>query len=191
MKTSTQLKALVRNLSKAKHVEAEIIQRNFMLERFLERISLSEYKNSFILNVDITTEDFVTPRQVQYTFQLMFEDRTISILAYNPETVLAEKFETIITRSVTTSRMRDFYDIYILTYTQPFDSDIFKTALSKTVENRGTSEQMADTHGVIKAITDNTILINLWQRYQKKYNYAADVSWEMAIDALNKLAKMI
>jgi len=256
-------------------VEAEIILRNFMLERFLERISLSEYKNSFILKggmlitamvgidtrttmdmdatikgkalsqsevskiiektllvpiddgvsftlreiekiredadypgyrasieavldktrqilkVDITTGDFVTPREIEYNFQLMFEDRTISILAYNPETVLAEKFETIITRSVTTSRMRDFYDIYILTYTQPFDSDIFKTALSKTVENRGTSEQMADTHGVIKAITDNTILINLWQRYQKKYNYAADVSWEMAIDALNKLAKMI
>ena len=262
MKTSTQLKALVRNLSKAKNVEAEVILRNFMLERFLERISLSEYKNSFILKggmliaamvgvdtrttmdmdvaikgktllqsevsslvenillvpiddgvsltlrgveeireeadypgyrasieavldktrqtlkVDITTGDFVTPREVEYSFQLMFEDRTISILAYNPETVLSEKFETIITRSVTTSRMRDFYDVYILTNTQPFDPVILKAALSKTVEKRGTSKQMADAHGVIQAIADSTILIDLWQRYQKKYNYAADVSWK-------------
>jgi len=272
VKTSTQLKALVRNLSKAKNVEAEVILRNFMLERFLERISLSEYKNNFILKggmliaamvgvdtrttmdmdvaikgktllqsevsslvenillvpiddgvsltlrgveeireeadypgyrasieavldktrqtlkVDITTGDFVTPREVEYSFQLMFEDRTISILAYNPETVLSEKFETIITRSVTTSRMRDFYDVYILTNTQPFDPVILKAALSKTVEKRGTSKQMADAHGVIQAIADSTILIDLWQRYQKKYNYAADVSWEMAIDALNKLS---
>ena len=274
MKTSTQLKALVRNLSKAKNVEAEIILRNFILERFLERISLSEYKNSFILKggmliaamvgidtrttmdmdatikgktlsksevstlvenvllvqiddgvsltlrrieeireeadypsyrasieavmdktrqtfkVDITTGDFVTPREVEYSFRLMFEDRTISVLAYSLETVLSEKFETIITRSVTTSRMRDFYDIYILTYTQHFDSGIFKAALSKTVEKRGTSEQMAGIQGVIQAIADSTIMIELWQRYQKKYNYAAGVSWEMAIDALKKLAEM-
>ena len=274
MKTSTQLKALVRNLSKAKNVEAEIILRNFMLERFLERISLSEYKDSFILKggmlitamvgidtrttmdmdatikgktlsqsevialiekillvpindgvsfalrrveeireeadypgyrasieavlektrqilkVDITTGDFVTPREIEYSFHLMFEDRTISILAYNLETILSEKFETIITRSVTTSRMRDFYDIYILTTTQPFDTGVFKAALNKTVEKRGTSEQMADVRDVIQTITNSTILIDHWKRYQKKYSYAADVSWEMAIDALNKLAEM-
>ena len=274
MKTSTQLNALVRNMSKAKNVEAEIILRNFMLERFLGRISLSEYKSSFILKggmliaamvgidtrttmdmdatikgktlsqsevstlienillvhiedevsftlrgiekireeadypgyrasieavldktrqtlkVDITTGDFVTPREIEYSFRLMFEDRTISILAYNLETVLSEKFETIITRSVTTSRMKDFYDIYILTNTLSFDPDIFKAALKKTVEKRGTSEQMADVHGVIQTIADSTILIDLWQRYQKKYNYAADVSCEMAIDALNKLTEM-
>jgi len=274
VKTSTQLKALVRNLSKAKNVEAEVILRAFMLERFLERISLSEYKSRFILKggmliaamvgidmrttmdmdvtikgialsqsdiaslienillvpiddevsfslrgleeirqeadypcyrvsieavldktrqtlkVDITTGDFVTPKEIEYGFRLMFENRTINILAYNLETVLSEKFETIITRSVTTSRMRDYYDIYVLTITQPFDLQVFKKALSKTVEKRGTCEQMADIHGVIQTIAGSTILIDLWQRYQKKYAYAADVSWEEVIDALNKLAKM-
>jgi len=273
VKTSTQLKALVRNLSKAKNVEAEIILRNYMLERFLERISISEYKDSFILKggmliaamvgvdtrttmdmdatikgktlsqsevstlienillvpiddgvfftlrgieeireeakypgyrasieavldktrqtikVDIATGDYVTPREIEYSFRLMFEDRTISILAYNLETVLAEKFETIITRSITTSRMRDFYDIYILTNTQPFAPEIFKAALSKTVEKRGTSEQMADIHGVIQTIANSPIMIDLWQRYQMKYSYAADVTWDMAIDALSKLAQ--
>ena len=86
--------------------------------------------------------------------------------------------------------MRDFYDIYILTYTQTFNPDTFKLALSKTVEKRGTSEQMADVSGVIQTITDSPILIDLWQRYQTKYSFASAVSWEMALDALSKLAQM-
>jgi hypothetical protein len=275
VKTSTGLKALVRNLSKAKNVEAEIILRNFMLERFLERASLSEYRDSFILKggmliaamvgidtrttmdmdatikgrtltqsetatfveqilqipiddgvsftllgieeireeadypgfrasieavldktrqtlkVDITTGDFVTPKEIEYSFRLMFEDRAISIWAYNLETVLAEKFETIITRGVTTSRMRDFYDIFILTTTQPFDADVFNAALENTVKKRGTTEQMSDISSVFEIVSGSSILIDLWQRYQKKFAYAADVSWEMAMEALNKLAKMV
>ena len=274
MKTSTQLKALVRNLSKAKNVEAEIILRNFMLERFLERVSLSEYKDSFILKggmliaaivgidtrttmdmdatikgrtltkpeiatfiktilntliddgvvfslrsieeireeadypgyrvsieaifdktrqilkVDITTGNFVTPKEIEYSFRLMFEDRAINILAYNLETVLAEKFETIVTRSTTTSRMRDFYDIYILTTTQNFDADVFKAALKKTVEKRGTSAQMADSEHVIQTITASQILIDLWQRYQKKFSYATDISWDMVTLALKNLSQV-
>ena len=86
--------------------------------------------------------------------------------------------------------MRDFYDIFILTTTQNFDPEIFKAALKKTVEKRGTTEQMSDIENVIKTITDSPILIDLWQRYQKKFTYAADVSWGMTIDALNKLAEM-
>jgi len=185
VRTSNQLKARVRNLSKAKNVEAEVILRNFMLERFLERISASRYKDNFILkggmliaamvgldtratmdmdatikgqtltaaqirgiiedilnvpiddnvlfsfrgieeireeadypgyrvsinalldktrqtiHIDITTGDFITPKEIKYSFKLMFEDRSISILAYNLETVLAEKFESIIARGLT------------------------------------------------------------------------------------------
>ena len=272
MKTSTQLKALVRNLSKAKNVEAEVILRNFMLERFLERVSVSIYKHNFILKggmlisamvgidtrstmdmdvtvkgqmlnaseicaivedityikiddgvqftlhgieeireesdypgyrvsigaildktrqtlkVDITTGDFVTPREIEYNFRLMFEDRTISIMAFNLETVLAEKFEAIITRGVTSTRMRDFYDIFILTTTKTYDSEVFKSALKKTVEKRGTSAQMVDMDDIIQNVSKNSVMIDLWQRYQKKYTYAADISWEMAMDALNRLA---
>jgi len=275
VKTSTQLKALIRNLSKKSDVEAEILLRNFMLERFLERISISDYKHNFILKggmlvaaivgidtrttmdmdatikgktltapeiilivedilripveddvkftfqgieeirqesdypgfrasigavldktrqtlkIDITTGDFVTPKEIEYRFKLMFEDRTISIMAYNLETVLAEKFESIITRGVTTTRMRDFYDIYILITTQKFDLDIFKAALRKTVEKRGTIKQMADIENVIKMVADSSVMADLWKRYQKKFTYAADISWGMAINALNKLAQNI
>ncbi|MCL2200663.1 MAG: nucleotidyl transferase AbiEii/AbiGii toxin family protein, partial [Oscillospiraceae bacterium] len=148
-------------------------------------------KTRQILKVDITTGDFVTPREIEYSFRLMFEDRTINIWAYNLETVLAEKFETIITRGVTTSRMRDFYDIFILTTTQAFDADIFKAALESTVKKRGTTEQMADMNKVIQIVSGSSILNDLWQRYQKKFTYAADVSWEMAMVSLNRLAKML
>ncbi|MCL2079979.1 MAG: nucleotidyl transferase AbiEii/AbiGii toxin family protein [Oscillospiraceae bacterium] len=273
MKTSNQLKALVRNLSKAKNVGAEVILRNFMLERFLERISISDYKHNFILKggmlisaivgidtrttmdmdatikgqtltaseittiiedilriqiddsvefalrgieeiheeadypgyrvsigaildktrqtikVDITTGDLVTPKEIKYSYHLMFEDRAISIMAYNLETVLAEKFETIITRGVTTSRMRDFYDIYILTTVRTYDSGVYNAALEKTAEKRGTIGQMEDIIGVIRMVADSSIMIDLWQRYQKKYPYAAEISWNMAIGALERLAQ--
>ena len=274
MKTSTQLKALVRNLSKAKNIEAEIILRNFMLERFLERISISDYKHNFILkggmliaamvgidtrttmdldatikgqtltetqiteiiagilsvpiddsiqfafrrleeiheeadypgyrvsveaimdktrqtlHIDITTGDFVTPREIEYSFKLMFEDRSISILAYNLETVLAEKFETIITRGLTNTRMRDFYDIYILTKTQSVNVKTFMAALATTAQRRKTSEQITEADRTIEQIAGNEILVNLWSRYQKKYSYAADVTWEAAIGALRSLHRI-
>jgi predicted nucleotidyltransferase component of viral defense system len=192
MNTSTQLKALIRNLSKEKSVQAEIILRNFILERLLERISLSPFRDKFILKggmliaamvgidtrstmdmdatirgiplseevlaeamkvildspvddgvkmtlkgfenirdeseypgirisieaildktrqvmkIDVTTGDKITPQAVEYSFRLLFEDRSISILAYNLETVLAEKLETILSRSTTNTRMRDY-----------------------------------------------------------------------------------
>jgi len=272
VKTSTQLKALVRNLSKVKNVEAEIILRNFMLERFLERISVSQYKGNFILkggmliasmigidtrttmdmditikgqaltenqiteiikniisipiddnvlfsfrgieeireeadypgyrvsinavldktrqtmHVDITTGDFITPREVEYSFKLMFEDRSISILAYNLETVLAEKFETIITRGLTNTRMRDFYDVYVLTSTQKIDADIFRVALEKITAKRKTTDQIAETGIIIGQVATNQVMSDLWSRYQKNYNYASDVTWEMALNALRNLS---
>lgn len=276
MRTSTQLKAQIRNLSHKSKVETEVLLRNFMMERFLERIAVSKYKHNFILKggmlitsmvgidarttmdmdatikgqslskseltaiiegildiqlndaavfsfqsieeireeadypgyrlsigaifdktrqmlrIDITTGDYVTPKEIEYAYKLMFEDRTISIMAYNLETVLAEKFETIITRGVANTRMRDFYDIYILTNTQTFDGNTFKAALDKTVEKRSTSKQMSDgiTDTIVR-ILGNQTMADLWQRYQKKYFYAADISWSMVISALNALAEKV
>ena len=111
-------------------------------------------------------------------------------MAYNLETVLAEKFETIITRGVTNTRMRDFYDVYVLTNTQSFDATIFKTALDKTAEKRGTTEQMsAGIMNTIDFIMTNETMVDLWQKYQKKYFYAADITWAMVINAVKALAE--
>ena len=140
------------------------------------------------LKVDITTGDYVTPKEIAYSFSLMFEDREISILAYNLETVLAEKFETIITRSTATTRMRDFYDIYILTTTQVFSPEVFKDALKKTMEKRGTAAQMLDCKNTMEAIASSPIMKDLWERYQKKFTYAADLPWEVVVSTLEKLS---
>jgi predicted nucleotidyltransferase component of viral defense system len=272
MKTSTQLKAHLRNFSKKTNVEVEILLRNFMLERFLERVSISEYRNNFILKgglliaaivgidtrstmdmdatikeqtlssdeitiicekilsieiedgvelsfrgieqireesdypgyrvsieakldktrqilkVDITTGDYITPKAIEYKFKLMFEEREINILAYNLETVLAEKYETTITRGITNTRMRDLYDIYVLINTQSYDSDTFRAALQNTIKKRDTAEQMSGAAETIQMIAESEIMIDLWRRYQAKYFYAADISWDMVIGAVTALS---
>ncbi|MDR1522763.1 MAG: nucleotidyl transferase AbiEii/AbiGii toxin family protein [Endomicrobium sp.] len=272
MKTSTQLKALIRNLAEKKNINPEVILRNFMLERLLERISVSKYKNNFILKggmlisamvgigtratmdidtvlkkrnfseadieavikeilsipiddnvkltfkkieelheeadyhgyrvsieavldktkqmikIDVSTGDFVTPKEIRYDFQLMFENRSIPLMAYNVETVLAEKLETILSRDITNTRMRDFYDIYVLTKTHSFDKKIFKSALEKTSQNRNTTPQVAEARSIIEAIETNFLMADLWKRYQKKYAYAVDITWPMAMDSVKRLS---
>lgn len=144
------------------------------------------------LKIDITTGDLVTPREIEYDFKLMFEDRSISIMAYNLETVLAEKFETIITRGVTNTRMRDFYDIYILTNTQSFAISTFKEALKKTAEKRHTTNQISnEIKDTISIIMADATMDDLWQKYQRRYLYAEDISWDMVIDAVKDLAKNV
>ena len=254
--TARQLKDLVRNLSKKKSADAQILMRNYMMERFLERISLSEYKNQFILKggmlvaamvgldatikgtnvsvedvemiiskiisiplndgvlfrikriseimeeadypgvrvsmetkfdgvitplkIDISTGDIITPREIKYNFNLMLENRTIEVWAYNLETVLAEKLETVISRNVTNTRMRDFYDIYILQklYGEQLKKQVLWNALVATARKRGTLEQInsGDRREIFDEIEISSVMENLWKTYQKNYSYAADIS---------------
>ena len=274
MNTSTQLKALIRNLSKEKSVQAEIILRNFMLERLLERISLSPFRDKFILKggmliatmvgidtrstmdmdatirgiplteaalteamkeilacpvddgvkmilkgfenirdeseypgirvsieaildktrqvmkVDITAGDKITPQAVEYSFRLLFENRSISILAYNLETVLAEKLETILSRSTANTRMRDYYDVYILTKlrTQNIDWSIFFQAFRNTAEKRGSYSHLLKTgDDIIEEIERSQVLADLWSRYQQKNSYADDLTWRQVIESVKML----
>lgn len=273
IKTSRQLKALVRNLTKGDSLQAQIIMRNYVMERFLERISLSKYRNNFILKggmlvaamvgldtrstmdidttiknmplsvenakemmeeiiaipiddgmtfsiksvgeimdeaeysgvranleatletmrtplkVDISTGDIITPGEVSYTFKLMFEERTISILAYNLETVLAEKMETVIARGAANTRLRDYYDLYILQneYTYVINMEQFKAALLATSKKRNSIQLLAEGNRILKEIEDSEIMQELWKSYQKKFSYAEDISWERVMDSIEKL----
>jgi predicted nucleotidyltransferase component of viral defense system len=278
MKTSTQLKALIRNLSREKNVKAEILLRNFMLERFLERISLSKYKNQFVLKggmliaaiigvdarstmdmdttisgfnlneeeleiviknilaiplddgvtmelrklesirdeaeypgirvsinasldktnqtmkIDITTGDQITPRAIEFPYKLMLEDRSISILSYNLETVIAEKMETILSRGTTTTRMRDYYDIHILMilHEKEIDKNILKDAFNKTSRHRSSFENIkSNGTEYIQMIEESKILSKLWDQYKSKNNYAADVKWDDAIKSVKKTFQII
>ena len=270
--TARQLKDLIRNLSKKKSADAQILMRNYMMERFLERISLSEYKNQFILKggmlvaamvgldaratmdldatikgtnvsvedvemiiskiisiplndgvlfrikriseimeeadypgvrvsmetkfdgvitplkIDISTGDIITPREIKYNFNLMLENRTIEVWAYNLETVLAEKLETVISRNVTNTRMRDFYDIYILQklYGEQLSKDVLWDALVATAKKRETLEQIEteDIDEVFDEIQSSSVMENLWKAYQRNYSYSADIPWHTIMKSI-------
>ena len=277
--TARQLKDLVRNLSKKKSADAQILMRNYMMERFLERISLSEYKNQFILKggmlvaamvgldaratmdldatikgtnvsvedvemiisqiisiplddgvsfrikriseimeeadypgvrvsmetkfdgvitplkIDISTGDIITPREIKYNFNLMLENRTIEVWAYNLETVLAEKLETVISRNVTNTRMRDFYDIYILQklYGEQLSKDVLRDALVATAKKRETLEQIEteDIDEVFDEIQSSSVMENLWKVYQRNYSYSADIPWHTIMKSIRTLYEII
>ena len=277
--TARQLKDLIRNMSKKKSADAQILMRNYMMERFLERISLSEYKNQFILKggmlvaamvgldaratmdldatikgtnvsvedvemiisqiisiplddgvsfqikriseimeeadypgvrvsmetkfdgvitplkIDISTGDVITPREIKYKFNLMLEDRTIEVWAYNLETVLAEKLETVISRNVTNTRMRDFYDIYILQklYGEQLSKDVLWDALVATAKKRETLEQIEteDIDEVFDEIQSSSVMENLWKAYQRNYSYSADIPWHTIMKSIRTLYEII
>lgn len=143
------------------------------------------------LKIDISTGDVITPREVRYRFKLMLEERTIDVLAYNLETVLAEKLETIITRAVTNTRMRDFYDVYILQqlHGKALDQTMLQDALRATARKRGTEQHLTEAGEVIDEVKNSPAMQRLWTVYQKKFSYAADVDWSNAIDAVRGLCK--
>ena len=274
--TSTQLKALVRNMSKGDSTQAQIIIRNYMMERFLERLAQSDYRNNFILKggtlvsamvgldvrstldidttirgfsltvddvsnivgevtsirledgvefkitrineimdeaeypgirvmmeakldtmrtplkLDISTGDVITPREISYQFKLMFEDRAINILAYNLETVLAEKLETVLSRSYVNTRMRDFYDLHILQHdlSSSFVPEWLREAFVATCAKRGTKFSYKEGTLILQEIRQSKDMEKQWSSYQRKYAYAADIPWEIVMDSVTDLYRI-
>lgn len=140
------------------------------------------------LSIDVSTGDVITPDAVKYEFSGIFdEDIRISLWGYNIETVIAEKVETILRRGVFTTRPRDYYDVYILGTTQKYDKEIYKEALKATAEHRGSTEQISDVEGILKQISESDDLKDMWRKYQKKFAYASDISYEDVLEALGKI----
>ena len=263
MKNAMQLKAVMKNIAKEKHISAQMVMQNFMLERLLERISVSKYQKNFILKggfliaamvgldtratmdmdatikrlpvneqtvrqmfeeickvelddevvfcirsigqiregdeytvyrvalsadyppmsiplkLDITTGDKITPKEVTYQFKLLLEDRSISILAYNLETVMAEKLETVISRGDQNTRPRDYYDIYILTKLQYLNIDIstLRAALGATAGKRGSKKVLKDYRNIMDTVKNSEIMQKQWDNYCKDFEYASDIAF--------------
>ena len=276
IKTARQLKDLIRNLSRKKSADAQLLMRNYMMERFLERISLSEYRDKFILKggmlvaamvgldarstmdldatvkganvnvedienlisaivsvplddgvkfqlksiseimdeaeypgirvnmtttfdgvvtplkIDISTGYAITPREIRYSFKLMLEDRSIDIWAYNLETVLAEKLETVVSRVTTNTRMRDFYDLHILSqlHGQSIIPADLRAALIATARKRGTEKYLADAPAAFDEVEADPNMEKLWRAYQKKFSYAADLSWHTVMESIRSLYRL-
>ena len=126
------------------------------------------------LEIDISTGDKVTPRELKYKYPLIFEDRTIMITSYNIETILAEKIETVLWRGVFNSRMKDFYDIYyfLTKLRKDIDINILKEAVDNTFTKRNSFEYLNDYEQIINSIIGNEIIEKLWNIYSNKYKYS-------------------
>ena len=139
------------------------------------------------LSIDISTGDVVTPMPVKISLKGMFDDLQLDLWAYNIETVLAEKIETILRRNIFSTRPRDFYDVYILGTTQPYDKALLREAIAATAAHRGTTEQIADVPALLQAIAESQDLQEMWAKYQKQFGYAASISYEQIMGTLSEL----
>lgn len=276
MTSATQLKDYIKNLAKQKNINPQILLRMYMMERFLERLANSKYKNNLImkggtlvaamvgvdlratmdldvtitgvslnvadaelviknicnvnlhdgivfqiknllpimdeadysglrvsmiaefdkiripLKIDISTGDVITPKAIEYQYGLLLENRSIALLAYNLETVLAEKLDTIIERDISNTRMRDFYDIYILQklYIDKIDGAVLAKALAATAKKRNSSALYQDAENILLAVKNSGRMAALWNNYGKNYRYAQNIKWEEAIRAVSVVYKL-
>lgn len=143
------------------------------------------------LEIDISTGDRVTPRELKYKYPLIFEDRTIIISSYNIETILAEKIETVLRRGVFNSRMKDFYDIYyfLTKLRKEIDINILKEAVDNTFSKRDSFEYLNDYQQIIDSIIGNERLERLWNIYSNKYKYANSIDINEILNLLKDIIK--
>lgn len=275
--TPEQIKGRIKSVAKQNNADARTLMRIYMMERFLERLAQSEYRDNFIikggilvtamigvahrstmdidtsmknlnlsaedalrvvnqvkdidlddgvsfevkdvsnimdemeypgirvtmnanvgrlitpLKIDISTGDVITPRAIEFNYDLLLEDRSISLWSYNLETILAEKLQTVLARGILNTRMRDFYDIRMLldTYEDKVNKVVLKDAFAATCNKRGTDHLQEQAEEIIKIIEADEQLRVLWRAYQKKYSYAAEIDYASVISGVRKLMDWI
>lgn len=273
IKNSMSLKAKINNIAKEEKISPQAVMQTYMLERLLERISISEYKDNFILKggmlissivgidsrstmdmdttikgfkldienltnilqtiininiddnvkfkiididniradddygglrihlqanfdempvdlkIDVTTGDKITYGEINYTYNLLLEERSIEIWTYNVETIVAEKYETIIKRNILNTRIRDFYDLYMLTHLdkQNISNKMLAQAIKETAKHRESYNIINDKNTVeevIISIKNDKDLKQQWNKYQKNYEYAEEINYEQLVDSI-------
>ena len=275
--TPEQIKGRIKSVAKQNNADARTLMRIYMMERFLERLAQSEYRDNFIikggilvtamigvahrstmdidtsmknlnlsaedalrvvnqvkdidlddgvsfevkdvsnimdemeypgirvtmnanvgrlitpLKIDISTGDVITPRAIEFNYDLLREDRSIRLWSYNLETILAEKLQTVLARGILNTRMRDFYDIRMLldTYEDKVNKAVLKDAFAATCKKRGTDPLQEQAEEIIKIIEADEQLQVLWRAYQKKYSYAAEIDYASVISGVRKLMDWI
>ena len=275
--TKEQLKGRIKNLAKENNADPRLLMRLYMMERFIERASVSKYKDNFIIKggilvtslvgislrstldidstiknqsisendamrmiddickidvgdgvsfevkdsstimdemeypgirftlnvimdglitpikIDISTGDVITPRAIEYQYNFLLEDRTATLLSYNLETILAEKLQAILNRELLNTRMRDFYDIYVLfsMYENTINVDVLKEAFYATCKKRNSINLIKNSNLLINTISNSDVLENRWNEYQKKFAYVQGISYEDTINNIKILLDKI
>jgi hypothetical protein len=123
----------------------------------------------------------------------MLEERVVDIWAYYLETIMAEKFETILSRNTTNTRMRDFYDIHSLLqlYGENLNPEVFRNALVATANKRGTEHYLRDVLMIIDEVENSEVMVRLWMAYQKKFSYASDITWGRIMKSVRDCMRFI
>lgn len=275
--TKEQLKGRIKNLAKENNADPRLLMRLYMMERFIERASVSKYKDNFIIKggilvtslvgislrstldidstiknqsisendakrmiddickidvgdgvsfevkdsstimdemeypgirftlnvimdglitpikIDISTGDVITPRAIEYQYNFLLEDRTATLLSYNLETILAEKLQAILNRELLNTRMRDFYDIYVLfsMYENTINVNVLKEAFYATCKKRNSINLIKNSNLLINTISNSDVLENRWNEYQKKFAYVQGISYEDTINNIKILLDKI
>lgn len=138
------------------------------------------------LEIDISTGDKVTPREMKYKYQSIFENKSIIINCYNLETILAEKLETILRRGKFNSRMKDYYDVYYILNNLYDDIDILilNNAIKNTFNKRDSIKYLNDYKEIILSIKNGSIINNLWNAYSSKYKYACNIKFSNILETI-------
>lgn len=269
--SATGLKAKVRNISKGDSKIAQAMIRIFFMERFLERISLSKYKDQFVLKggilvssliginlrttmdidttvkalplskeelkrilleiceiqlednisfqivnmetimdefdypgirihmeayleklkqpikIDVSTDDVITPGAIEYNYPLLFEKRDIYLNTYNIETLLAEKSQTIISRGLSNTRMRDFYDLYEIAQKLHFSWNIYRQAFASTCKKRETVFSKEKVHTELKHLSESREMEKMWNQFKSKNYFVENIQYSEVIKTVSAL----
>lgn len=145
------------------------------------------------MKIDITTGDIITPAAIRYDFPFVFEEKTVPVMAYTLETVLAEKYETIIRRNIGTTRARDFYDLHTLYRSRKdvVQMDVLRAAVIHTAEKRDSIDDIRDWRDILKDIREEPQLYLLWDNYAADNKYIGDLKFNEVLDTVDEIAKIL
>ena len=176
-----------------KLIKLSPIRQEDVYEDFCASISCIFGKINANLNIDITTGDVITPKEINYFYSKILEEGTIPIMTYTIETILAEKFETISSRNITTTRARDFYDLYMIysIYKDKIDKDILSKAIERTSKYRGSFETALQYREIVELFRESEIPKELWKKYTQNNPYAKDVDFLDTISVYEEIGTVL
>ena len=176
-----------------KLIKLSPIRQEDVYEDFCASISCIFGKINATLNIDITTGDVITPREMNYSYSKILEEGTIPIMTYTIETILAEKFETISSRNITTTRARDFYDLYMIysIYKDKIDKGILRKAIERTSKYRGSFETALQYKEIVELFRESETPKKLWKKYIQNNPYAKDVDFLDTISVYEEIGTVL
>ena len=176
-----------------KLIKLSPIRQEDVYEDFCASISCIFGKINATLNIDITTGDVITPREMNYSYSKILEEGTIPIMTYTIETILAEKFETISSRNITTTRARDFYDLYMIysIYKDKIDKDLLRKAIERTSKYRGSFETALQYKEIVELFRESEMPKELWKKYTQNNPYAKDVDFLDTISIYEEIGTIL